>query len=272
MCSFDEPQRRLFCHAEGQGNGQLRWTTNLGSGWGGSITFERTLKWGQFVNEIQVQLEECQGSTCSLTTTTIDVDLQRRGNCPDDFTGWFTTFLIDDISLVTQVGQPGQIRSNDYKPHGYIRVPDRNANIEVRLPVDATLFAGSQDSESGEIQVTLSFNSPCEGVWFYFGHIAITVPEIKALLPQVGDGRTSSLGRPLEMRAGDVIGTRIGTSGNAGLDFGVIDQRPRLLTYQHPDAYSYEPYGVCFYDFFGAEIASTLRNRVGGESTDSDFC
>ena len=74
------------------------------------------------------------------------------------------------------------------------------------------------------------------------------------------------------MRAGDVIGTRIGTSGNAGLDFGVIDQRPRLLTYQHPDAYSYEPYGVCFYDFFGVEIASTLRNRVGGESTDSDFC
>lgn len=118
ICSFDEPQRRLFCRAEGQIDGQLKWTTNISSGYGGMDNFELTLKWGQFVDEIEVHLEECIRLKCSLSTTTIEVELESRGDCPDDFTGWFTTFLIDDISLVTQVGQPGQIRSNDYKPHG----------------------------------------------------------------------------------------------------------------------------------------------------------
>ena len=263
ICSFNVPQRRFLCHAEGQGDGQLRWTTDLGLGSGGAITYERTLPWGKFIDEINVQLEECQGLTCSLATTTIDVELQPRGDCPDDFTGWFTTFLIDDISLIVQVGQPGQIRSNDYKPHGYIRVPNGRSDIEVRLPIDATLFAGSQS--------TLFFATPCEGLWFYLGDIAVPIPEIEALLPQVGDGGTSPIG-PLAMREGDVIGTGIGTSENAYLDFGVIDQRPRLLTYRHPEAISYEPYAVCFYDFFGPEIASTLRSLIIGESTDSDFC
>lgn len=74
------------------------------------------------------------------------------------------------------------------------------------------------------------------------------------------------------MREGDVIGTRIGTSGNPCLDFGVIDQRPRDITNRHPAAGGYELYAVCFYDFFGPEIASTLRSRIGGESTESHLC
>lgn len=272
ICSFDVPQRRLSCHAEGQGYGRLRWTSNLGSGYGGANTYELTLPWGKFVDEINVQLEECQGLTCSLATTTIDVDLQPRGDCPGDFTGWFTTFLIDDISLISNVGPPGRLAtSGDYKGHGYIRLPPGYSGIEVRLPIDAILFGGSQYVEGGQVQVTVSFNTPCEGLWFLFDHIDVPNPEIRAFLEEMGNNRTSEIG--LAMREGDVIGNITSTTrNNNSLDFGVFDQRPRLLTHRHPEAVSYEPYGLCFYNFFGLKIGSTLRSLVGGSITDSDFC
>ena len=169
------------------------------------------------------------------------------------------------------MGQPGRLAgSGDYKGHGYIGLPKGYSDIEVRLPIDATLFKGSEYVEGGGIQISVFFNTQCEGVWFLFDHIDVPIPEIKEFLQQVGNGRTSEIG--VSMREGDVIGTLLGTSANTTLDFGVFDERPRLLTYRHPEAFNYEPYGLCFYDFFGLEIGSTLRSLVGGAVTKSDFC
>jgi hypothetical protein len=269
ICSFDEPQRQLSCRAEGQSGGTLKWSSNVFSGVGFNQTYQVTFGWGEVFDEIQVELEECNGSACSQATASIDVDLQPQGDCPGDFSGWFKTFPLDDISLVTEVGQPGRIGVDDYKGHGYFRIPNQYIDTEVHLPIDATLYAGARYTEGGEVQYLLFFRSPCEGLSFRFDHIAVPNPDIESLFieePKEGDSRTSEIG-PLAMSEGDVIGT----PGNVFVDFGVYDDFRRLPTPKHPNAGGLA--AVCFYDFFSSEIASTLRSRVGGTYTiDPDLC
>ena len=273
ICSFDEPQRYLSCRAEGQSGGTLKWTSNVSSRVGFNQTFKIGFGWGEVFDDILVEVEECNGPVCSQATDSIDVALRPRGDCPDDFNGWFKTFPLDDISLVTEVGQPGRIGVNDYKGHGYFRVPNQHINQNVRLPSDATLYAGSRYLEGGEVQYLLFFRTPCEGVSFRFDHIAAPSTDIEALFtyePKEGDSRTSEIG-PLALREGDVVGTRIGVLGNVAVDFGVYDEFRRLPTPQHPNAGGLA--AVCFYDFFDPETASTLRSRVGGIYTiDPDLC
>jgi hypothetical protein len=251
-----------LCHAEGQSGGQLRWAANPGSGWVGGNTYKRTLEWGQFVNEIEVQLEECHGSTCSVATTTIDVELQPRGDCPADFTGWFTTFPLPDLSAIIEVGPPGRILTDDYKGHGYFRVASGRNVVDVRMPIDATLYAGLVGLTSGEPQYMLFFRTACEGLWFLFDHIREPVPAIAELFNgYIGDTGTYAVG-PLEMKEGDLVGTSIGTleDGNAFVDFGVNDSFGRLPTPQHPNAHGRFLSAVCIYTFFDPDTAAYLRS------------
>ena len=269
ICSFDEPQRRFSCHAAGESGGQLRWSSTLGSGWDGGDTYEGTLEWGQFVDEIQVQLKECNESACSLATTTIDVELQPRGDCPADFTGWFTTFPLPNLSAIIEVGPPGRILTNNYKGHGYFRVPNGQNVVDVRMPIDATLYEGLVGLTSGEPQYLLFFRTACEGLWFLFDHIREPVPAIAELFtdPPAGDSGTHRVG-PLEMKEGDLVATSIGTleDGNAFVDFGVDDNFGRLPTPKHPNAHGRFLSAVCIYTFFDPETAAYLRSVEHTES------
>ena len=263
-CSFDEPQRRLSCHAEGQSGGKLKWASNVSSREGLNDTYEVTLDWGEFFNEIQVQVEECHESTCALATTAIDVELQPRGDCPADFTGWFTTFPLPHLSAIYEVGPPGRILTDDYKGHGYFRIPNGQNVVDVRMPIDATLYAGSVYLAPDEPQYLLFFRTACEGLSFLFDHIREPVPAIAELFtdaPPVGDSRTYDVG-PLEMKEGDLVGTSIGflEDGNAFLDFGVNDNFGRLPTPQHPNAHGRFLSAVCIYTFFDPDTAAYLKS------------
>ena len=264
ICSFDEAQRRLSCHQEGQSGGQLKWTSNVSSKGSSSEAYEVTFDWGELFNEIQVQLEECHGPSCSLATTTFDVELQPRGDCPSDFTGWFTTFPLPNLSAIYEVGPPGRILTDDYKGHGYFRVPDGQNVVDVRMPIDATLYAGSVYLAPDEPQYLLFFRTACEGLSFLFDHIREPVPAIAELFtddPPAGDSRTYTVG-PLEMKEADLVGTSIGTldDGNAFVDFGVNDNFGRLPTPQHPNAHGRFLSAVCIYTFFDPDIAVYLRS------------
>ena len=264
ICSFDEPRRRLSCHAEGQSGGNLKWASNVSSRDPSNDTYEVTLEWGQFVSEIQVQLEECHGLTCSLATTTIDVELQPRGDCPSSFTGWFTTFPLPNLSAIYEVGPPGRIETDNYTSHGYFRVPNGQNVVDVRMPIDATLYEGSVHLERDEPQYLLLFRTACEGLWFLFDHIREPVPAIAELFtddPPVGDSRTDTVG-PLEMKEADLVGTSIGflEDGNAFVDFGVNDEFGRLPTPRHPNARGRSLSAVCIYTFFHPDTAAYLRS------------
>ena len=280
VCSFNEPQRQLSCQASGQSGGSLRWTTSLSTGVGTGNTFEETYEWGQFFDEIQVQLEECNGSDCSVATWSTTVVLEPRGNCPEDFAGWFTTFPLDDHTLIYEVGPPGRIEvGGHHKGHGYFRVPTGMNAVNVRMPVDATLYAGSNhyltlysgpdledlaDVVGDELvlQYRLEFRTECEGLRFRFDHIAEPVPEIVALFtrePLVNSTLEMEL-EPLFLNEGDLVGTKIGTepNGNAAVDFGVYDDFKRAQTAQDPRFYN----AACFYKFFSPTLADYLSAQI----------
>jgi len=285
ICSFDEPQRQLSCQASGQSGTSLQWTTSLDSQVSFGNTYETTLEWGQFVDEIQVQLEDCNGTECSVANWSTTVVLEARGDCPDDFAGWFTTFPLDDHTLIYEVGPPGRLVSvSDFKGHGYFRVPDWQNVIDVRLPIDGTLYAGSKTHFSGrdaawepELNYGLRFRTPCEGIWISFGHILQLSPSIAAIFDEIPaqDSSETLWVEPIEMSEGDVIGTAIGyaLTGNAMVDFGVHDEFGRVRTVEHERGFGIHLTAACMYDFFSADIAAYLRNNeFTGDPVDEGLC
>ena len=270
ICSFDEPQRQLSCQASGQSGTSLQWTTSLDSQVSFGNTYETTLEWGQFVDEIQVQLEDCNGTECSVANWSTTVVLEARGDCPDDFAGWFTTFPLDDHTLIYEVGPPGRIDPDVHRGHGYFRIPTGMNAVDVRMPVNATLYMGSNHYEDAAnavsdervIQYRLEFRTECEGLKFRFDHIAEPVPKIMALFtrePLVDSSHGMDLD-PLFLNEGDLVGTKIGieTNGNAFVDFGVYDDFKRIQTAQDPRFDN----AACFYKFFSPTLADYLSARI----------
>ena len=285
-CSFDETQRRLSCESDGRSGGSLKWTDNIDSRSSSGETYSKTFEWGQFIDQIQVQLEECNGSDCSVASWSTTVALQPKGDCPDDFTGWFKTFPLEDYTQILEVGPPGRLVSvSDFKGHGYFRVADWQNVIDVRLPIDGTLYAGSKTHFAGrdaawdpELNYGLRFRTPCEGTWISFGHILELSPSIAAILdefPAQDSSETLWFDEPLEMSEGDVIGTAIGyaLTGNAMVDFGVHDEFGRVRTVEHERGFGIHLTAACMYDFFSAEIADYLRSKeFTGDPVDEGLC
>ncbi len=261
-CSFDEATRSISCTASGTSGGSLRWTSSLGTGWSGGQAYERTLRWGEPATEATIRLEECTGDQCTGANTIVDLAREPSGDCPADFSGWFTTFPLPDLSAVYEVGPPFRILPDDYKGHGYFRVPHGQNLVDVRMPIDATLVNAAVYVEGGEPQYSFTFRTACEGLSFLFDHVRHPVSAITDLIDW--EPTSSSAGRdvtPLTMAEGDLVGTSIGTiaNGNAFLDFGVNDDFGRLPTPQHPNAYGRFLTAVCIYTFFEADTAAYLR-------------
>ena len=274
-CSFDEPARLLSCEASGYDDiDSLRWTSSLrdGESYGGA--YEYQLGWGVFVEEIFVQLSDCDESDCDVASTTLAVALQPRGDCPDDFTGWFTTFPLEDPSLLVEVGPPARFTSEGFrKGHGYFDLPFGQNEVNLRLPVDATLYHGHNYMQRGEtglfdLQYRLEFRTKCEGLLFRFDHIAEPVAEIAALFTREPStqGSTASVQSggdyelsPLEMDEGDLVATSVGFLqwGWAKFDHGIYDNFHRVPTAQHEQFLN----ATCFFDFYSPAIAELLRSR-----------
>ena len=266
LCTFDEPARRLSCQASGHSDSPLTWTTSLDSSFKTGPTYEKSLDWGQYVQQISVQLEECKGSACSTTTTTLEVQLLARGDCPEDFTGWFNSFVLDSVNLVTEVGPPARIIGSDYEAGGYFRVTQGQNDLDVRIPIDSTLTSGNRHLASSapgvfEVQYGLNFRTGCEGLRFAIGHLADPVNEISSLFTTEPTEDSSDIDLPpLEFESGDLLATAIGfrADGNAFVGFGVYDDFLRVPTAQTPSFYN----AACYYNFFSLDISSDLLYKT----------
>ncbi len=291
-CLFDDSAPKISCSASGVMQGsQLRWESNV-AGWLTGPTYEFTLiESHQLVPEVIVTLQECQGSDCVTVETKIDTSvlvassgggptqetdnsnmaaLPGGSDCPEDFAGWFTTFPLEDHTLIYEVGPPGRIDPDAHRGHGYFRIPTGMNAVNVRMPVDATLYMGSNHYEDAAkavsdkrvIQYRLEFRTECEGIRFRFDHIAEPVPKIVELFtrePLVHGSYGMQL-EPLFLREGELVGTKIGieTNGNAFVDFGVYDDFKRVPTAQDPRFEN----AACFYEFFSAPLADYLSSRI----------
>lgn len=196
-----------------------------------------------------------------------------------------------DITKVTSVLYPGQIRGGQYKPHGGFRLDNANDNnVEVKAPMDATLVDGSRYIEQNEHQFLLDFKSNC-GVNFRLDHLLTLSPKIQAEVdklpaPQPDDSRTTNFDNQISVKAGEVIATAVGfpQTHNVGFDFGVYDTRQPNAASKKPayqaahsdlDQNDQLKYAVCWFDYLPKADAATLRALPGADQTagkTSDYC
>lgn len=189
-----------------------------------------------------------------------------------------------DVNKVTSVLYPGQIRGNDFKPHGGFRFDKLQSNeIFVKIPIDSRLVQGSRYLHEGVVQYMFDFETDCN-VSYRIDHIytlSDKLQEIVNILPEAkeGDSRTTQLDN-VEFSKGEIIATEIGLPNNVFIDFGVYDYRKKneaSKTSQLVQDYSGEfaSYAVCWFDWLpkkDAEILRSLPGADGKNGKNSEYC
>ena len=273
VCSVDNVTHYVSCEAEGYGGGSLTWAADApGFGTGSGVSYRRELEWGLVLDQVSVVLKECVGSDCRSVTTNLELSLEPRGECPTRFDGWFDTFVFDDRSQITEVEPPARIIDGLFEQPGIFRLPYGQNEVEIRMPIDATLVYGlkyllasnlNDANPTGirDLQYGLRFETECEGLWFTIEHMYELSPEVTPYFVDVPSQEAATSHRigPLEMLKGDLVGTQIGfpRDGNAFVAFGIFDDFGRIPT-AGPEFIN----AVCYYDFFSPDVAQELRAKT----------
>lgn len=205
-------------------------------------------------------------------------------NCPEPFTIDAPT----DLSKVTSILYPGQVRGGNYKPHGGFRIDAQYKNEAlVTLPIDAYLYRGSRYIEAGEVQYMLDFIHPC-GVMVRLDHLHTLTPEFAAIVeklpePKVDDSRTHDLA-PINYKAGTEIAIKVGfvKNNNSTFDFGVYDLRKpneaskdQSYASQRGDYKETTFHAQCWFDWLSASDEALVRSLPGDDVNNgkkSDYC
>jgi hypothetical protein len=193
------------------------------------------------------------------------------------------TFPLSDLSVISEVEAPARIIGPVLEQPGIFRLPNWQNEVQVRLPIDATLIYGlkyllvsnlndANPDEVPDVQYGLRFETECEGLWFTIEHMYELSPEILPYFADVPTQEAATTHRigPLAMSEGDLVGTSIGfpRDGNAFVAFGVFDDYERVPT-AGPDFIN----AACYYDFFSPGVAAQLRTKtVTRWPVAGDFC
>lgn len=205
-----------------------------------------------------------------------------------------------DMSKLIHVSLPGAYRGFSYKPHGGFRLSDdTNGNLEVKLPIDATLVGLTRYYEAtpgnpAELQYLLTFETDC-GIAFRFDHLHTLTPKFQAIAettpePKLNDTRVDPDDRPdpADFKAGEVVATKEGfqQSRNYGFDFGVYDYRQRNTISKnskwaeiHARYSSLDFHGVCWFDMLpgtdaalATQLSTVTINPQRPNLMISDYC
>lgn len=192
-----------------------------------------------------------------------------------------------DLTLVSSILYPGQYRGGDYKPHGGFRFDNSSYDqITVTVPLDGRVVSASRYIESGEVQYLFDIYSAC-GIRVRFDHLFSVSPAFQAIAdqlpaPKAGDSRTTKLATPVVVRAGDVIGTAVGTPTNPFVDFGVYDLRQQNSissdadwAAEHVNEKEMGWYGACWLTMLptaDANIVQSLPAADQASGKTSDYC
>jgi len=195
-------------------------------------------------------------------------------DCPAEFR--FTTPI--DLSNVTSVLYPGQVRGNGFRPHGGFRFdrPGQPNDIVVRAPMDGAIHRMARYLEGGELQHMIDILHEC-GILHRFDHLLALPPPLEAIAgllppPVEGDSRTTPVGAGHVVRAGDTLATSIGArSGNRFIDWGVYDLRMRNAASEDPAWLASHPgefasYAICWLDYLEPGDAAIVRSLPPGSS------
>lgn len=196
-----------------------------------------------------------------------------------------------NVNFASGILYPGQIRGNDYKPHGGFRYDNRDTNdIEVRAIMDGVVLKASKYLEEGEEQILFFYVNDC-GFMVMHDHFLTLSPKLQAALDTVpvgreGDSRTTNIEPKVSIKSGEVLATEIGHKNYKGqknifVDFGFYDlRRTNGVVYdaefraRFPMIDEYGAHAVCWFDYLEANDASVVRNLPAGghEGKVSDYC
>lgn len=196
-----------------------------------------------------------------------------------------------DMSLVSGMLYPGQVRGTDYKPHGGFAFDNQSNNsVAVKLPDDAVLWRATRYIQDGEVQYMVDFITDC-GIAYRFDHfltLSDRLMEIMNTLPEPTESTfTTYINPPIEFSKGEVLATEVGFRNtlNVGFDFGVYDLRSRNAVSQndaawaelHKDEAEYAFYAICWLDNLAGNDKVTARalkarGAYGDEGKESDYC
>lgn len=191
------------------------------------------------------------------------------------------------LSGATSVLYPGQLRGGtSYKPHGGFRFDSngQGTDVQIHAPLDAELFRASRYLEGGQVQYLFDFVNPC-GLMYRFDHFRVLSSRLQTIAntlpgPLEGQSQTTNLAPGQTIRAGEILATEIGTTGNVFFDWGVYDLRSMNAASndatwlaQHPGEQA--PYGICWLEYLSpsnAAIVNNLPPSDGVSGSMSDYC
>lgn len=192
-----------------------------------------------------------------------------------------------DVSKATAVLYPGQTRGGNYKAHGgFLFRGLANADVSVKVPLDAQVVQGSRYIEQGEVQYLFDLQSPC-GIRVRFDHLLTLSPAFAALaeqLPaaQVNNSQSTKFQTPYAVKTGDAVATAVGfaKTKSVTVDFGVYDLRQKNVKSQDVTwAADHSPeqahYAVCWLDWLSGADSAKAKALPGGDQNagkTSDFC
>ncbi|MBI2338402.1 hypothetical protein HYU95_04430 [Candidatus Daviesbacteria bacterium] len=171
-----------------------------------------------------------------------------------------------DLSKVTSILYPGQVRGGDFKPHGGFRFDNSKVDeIEVRAPMDAKFTEGSRYIEQGEVQYLFDFQTSC-GIRFRFDHLLVLAPKFAEAVknlpnPKEHDSQTTRVNPAIDVKKGEVIATAVGlkSNNNVFVDFGVYDMRGKFFTGPRDNA-------VCWFDLLPSSDSARVKSLPPADS------
>lgn len=187
-----------------------------------------------------------------------------------------------DVDLPSSVLYPGQVRGNDFKPHGGFRTDGTTGPVEVRAPMEGYVWRVARFYDEFGIHYMFDIQHPC-GIMHRLGHLGAVPPKLEAIfdtIPTQEGSQTTELKEPVFVDLGEVIATN--TQEGSGFDWGVYDLRQENKASQdsvfreaHKDEAAQAYHALCWLDYLPSKekaIVGSLPAADGVSGKNSDYC
>ena len=187
-----------------------------------------------------------------------------------------------DLSIVSSIIYPGQVRTGDFKPHGGFRTDGVSGPVEVTAPMAGYIWNAAKFTDEFGLHYTFDIQHPC-GIMYRLGHLNAVPEKLDAIFNETKgfrDSRTFLVDPPVFVELGETIATDV--QHRAGFDWGVYDLRKENAAAQspafreaHKDEISQAYYALCWLDLLPPEqesIVKSLPAADGISGKNSDYC
>ncbi len=196
-----------------------------------------------------------------------------------------TISLPVESQRVKSILYPGQVRGNNFKPHGGFILNGTN-QADISLPLDAKVIDGVRYIEMGEVQYMFDFEADC-GYRFRLDHLNTLTAEFQKIaeqLPAPTESSQTTMVNSANFDAGTKVALKVGfvKTGNNSFDFGLYNMNKQNAVSKQadwPNDFQHQTelatHGVCWFDFLSTKDETFVRSLPAGDGqqgTNSVYC